>query len=80
MPKLTDQDLDLLTLIDAAGPEGITPEGIATNASTMGVRITRETALKTCRALARRGLVELRGLGPALRVYVTERGSKAAVS
>ena len=70
---LTDSDKDILTLLNAAGVEGIAPDGLLAQAGAAGIQSARDTALAALRRFARRGLATMRGLPP--RFYINGAGS-----
>jgi hypothetical protein len=67
---LTDDEGDLLALLNAAGIYGITVDGILTQAAGVEVQLTRDAVLAGLRAFHRRGLAEPR----SERWYVTRKG------
>lgn len=73
-PKLSPADLDILTLLNAAGVEGIAPDGLLAQAGAAGIPIARDAAQAALRGFVRAGLATMLGTPP--RYYVTERGSK----
>ncbi len=70
---LSDQERDILTLLNAASVEGIAPDGLLAQAGAAGVQIARDTALAALRRFARHGLATMRGNPP--RFYITGVGS-----
>ena len=70
---LSDQERDILTLLNAASVEGIAPDGLLAQAGAAGVQIARDTALAALRRFARHGLATMQGHPP--RIYITGAGS-----
>ena len=70
---LSDQERDILTLLNAASVEGIAPDGLLAQAGAAGVQIARDTALAALRRFARHGLATMQGNPP--RFYITGAGS-----
>lgn len=69
----TAAEADILTLLNAAGIEGIAPDGLLAQAGAAGILIARDTALAALRRFVRRGLATMRGLPP--RFYINGAGS-----
>ena len=75
---LPTAQLDILTLLNAAGVEGIAPDGLLAQAGAAGIQIARDAALAALRGFTRAGLATMQGNPP--RYYITAAGSNLCSS